>query len=84
MEINGVAHTFICAGDFAAARAFYSELLPFLGLTCVADRPGIYYCVGGRTGFGIEAATLEHLERSVELLLGRLTAKGPIRNDRSF
>jgi catechol 2,3-dioxygenase-like lactoylglutathione lyase family enzyme len=60
MEINGVAHIFICAGDFAAARAFYSQLLPFLGLTCVADAPGIYYCVGGRTGFGIEAATPGH------------------------
>ena len=29
MEINGVAHTFITAGDFAAARAFYGRLLPF-------------------------------------------------------
>jgi hypothetical protein len=28
MEINGVAHTFITAGDFAAARAFYGQLLP--------------------------------------------------------
>jgi catechol 2,3-dioxygenase-like lactoylglutathione lyase family enzyme len=37
MEINGVAHTFITAGDFAAARAFYAQLLPFLGLTVVAD-----------------------------------------------
>jgi catechol 2,3-dioxygenase-like lactoylglutathione lyase family enzyme len=37
MEINGVAHTFITAGDFAAARAFYAQLLPFLGLTIVAD-----------------------------------------------
>ena len=37
MEINGVAHTFITAGDFAAARAFYRQLLPFLGLTIVAE-----------------------------------------------
>ena len=37
MEINGVAHTLITAGDFAAARAFYGQLLPFLGLTVVAD-----------------------------------------------
>ena len=51
MEINGVAHTFITAGDFAAARAFYGQLLPFLGLTVVADSTNTFYCVGGRTGF---------------------------------
>lgn len=55
MEINGIAHIFITAGDFDASRAFYGKLLPFLGLKVVADAPGIYYCVGGRTGFGIEA-----------------------------
>jgi catechol 2,3-dioxygenase-like lactoylglutathione lyase family enzyme len=55
MEINGIAHIFITAGDFDASRAFYSKLLPFLGLKVVADAPGIFYCVGGRTGFGIEA-----------------------------
>jgi hypothetical protein len=32
VEINGVAHTFITAGDFEASRAFYRQLLPFLGL----------------------------------------------------
>jgi len=55
MEVNGIAHIFITAGDFDASRAFYSKLLPFLGLKVVADAPGIYYCVGARTGFGIEA-----------------------------
>jgi len=53
MEINGVAHTFITAGDFEASVAFYRQLLPFLGLKEVADSPDTYYCVGGRTGFGI-------------------------------
>ena len=53
VEINGVAHTFITAGDFEASRAFYRQLLPFLGLQEVADSPDTYYCVGGRTGFGI-------------------------------
>ena len=55
MEINGIAHIFITAGNFEASRAFYSKLLPFLGLKVVADAPGLYYCVGARTGFGIEA-----------------------------
>ena len=56
MEINGVAHTFVTVGDFDRARAFYSELLPFLGLKNVMDIPGTYYCVGGRTGFAIREA----------------------------
>ena len=55
MEINGIAHIFITAGNFETSRAFYRQLLPFLGLTIVADTPSIFYCVGGRTGFGIEA-----------------------------
>jgi catechol 2,3-dioxygenase-like lactoylglutathione lyase family enzyme len=55
MEINGVAHIFITAGDFAVARAFYRQLLPFLGLTPVLDVAATYYCVGGRTGFGLRA-----------------------------
>jgi catechol 2,3-dioxygenase-like lactoylglutathione lyase family enzyme len=55
MEINGIAHIFITAGDFAASREFYRKLLPFLGLKNVGDGPDAYYCVGGRTGFGINA-----------------------------
>jgi catechol 2,3-dioxygenase-like lactoylglutathione lyase family enzyme len=60
MEINGIAHVFVTAGDFARSRAFYSQLLPFLGLKNVGEGPGIYYCVGGRTGFGVEAPAPEH------------------------
>ncbi|HWD26813.1 MAG TPA: VOC family protein [Rhizomicrobium sp.] len=60
MQINGVAHTFITAGDFAAARVFYGKLLPFLGLTVVADTHNTFYCVGGRTGFGIHAPSAEY------------------------
>jgi catechol 2,3-dioxygenase-like lactoylglutathione lyase family enzyme len=60
MEINGVAHTFITAGDFEASVAFYRQLLPFLGLKEVADTPDTYYCVGGRTGFGIRRPDPQH------------------------
>lgn len=55
MEINGVAHIFITVGDFARSRAFYAKLLPFLGMKIVSDTPTMFYGVGGRTGFGIEA-----------------------------
>ncbi len=60
MEINGIAHTFVTVGDFDRARAFYGELLPFLGLKNVMDIPGTYYCVGGRTGFAIREAPEEN------------------------
>ena len=60
MEINGIAHTFVTAGDFARSREFYSKLLPFFGLKPVLDGDGFYYCVGGRTAFGVRAGGDEH------------------------
>ena len=60
MEINGMAHVIITTGDFRRARGFYSELLPFLGLRPVMDMPEFYYCVGGRTAFGIRPCAPEH------------------------
>jgi catechol 2,3-dioxygenase-like lactoylglutathione lyase family enzyme len=60
MQINGVAHTFITVGNFEAARAFYGKLLPFLGMTIVADTANTLYGVGGRTGFGIHAPAPEY------------------------
>eukprot|EP01035_Chromulina_nebulosa_P063900 gene63900-87395_t len=44
MEINGVAHTFITAGDFERSVAFYRQFLPFMGLQEVADSADTYYC----------------------------------------
>ena len=71
MEINGVAHTFITAGDFEASRIFYRQLLPFLGMKPVMDNDFAYYCVGGRTGFGIEPPAAEHKgERFVQSRVG--------------
>ena len=55
LEINGIAHTMLTAGDFAASKAFYIQLLPFLGLTPVLDGDDTLYCVGGKTAFGIRA-----------------------------
>jgi catechol 2,3-dioxygenase-like lactoylglutathione lyase family enzyme len=55
MEINGIAHTFVTTSNFARAREFYSRLLPFLGMKPVIDVEGWYYCVGGRTAFGVRA-----------------------------
>jgi catechol 2,3-dioxygenase-like lactoylglutathione lyase family enzyme len=66
MEVNGIAHIFITAGDFERARAFYRQLLPFLGLKQVMDAAGTYYCVGGRTGFGVRSAPAEHVGKRFE------------------
>src|SRR5690606_24979370 len=53
MEINGIAHLFVTAGDFEVSREFYRKLLSFLGLTPVLDTDNVFYCVGGRTGFAV-------------------------------
>ena len=55
-----MAHVILTVRDFPKARAFYGELLPFLGLTPVIDSPEYYYCVGGRTALGIMRADEEH------------------------
>ncbi|MFQ5563450.1 MAG: VOC family protein [Parvularculaceae bacterium] len=54
MEINGMAHVVLTAGDFKASTAFYRKLLPFLGMTIVNDTERFFYSVGGRTALGVE------------------------------
>jgi catechol 2,3-dioxygenase-like lactoylglutathione lyase family enzyme len=66
MEVNGVAHTFITASNFEASVAFYRQLLPFLGMQIVAESPDTFYCVGGRTGFGIRRPAPEHVGAKYE------------------
>lgn len=60
MEINGIAHTFVTTADFQRSREFYSRLLPFFGMKAVLDADGFYYCVGGRTAFGLRSCEPEH------------------------
>lgn len=71
IEINGVAHIQITAGDFAKAKPFYERLLPFLGLKVVIDTDQAFYGVGGRTGFLVSAPAPEHRgERFVQRRVG--------------
>ncbi len=56
MEINGIAHIIITVSRFEECVAFYRRLLPFLGLGVVHDQEDYFYCIGGRTGFGIARA----------------------------
>jgi catechol 2,3-dioxygenase-like lactoylglutathione lyase family enzyme len=50
MEINGIAHVQLSVSDFHRSREFYRGLLPGLGMHVQYDEPGVYYCIGGRTG----------------------------------
>lgn len=71
MEINDLAHVILTVGDFPACRKFYGRLLPALGMKPVADFDGMYYCVGGRTAFGIMPADEAHRgERFVQARSG--------------
>ncbi|MCC6641633.1 MAG: VOC family protein [Deltaproteobacteria bacterium] len=71
IEINGIAHAFVTVSDFARSRAFYARLLPALGMKPVLDGDGFYYCVGGRTAFGIRACAPEYAgERFVQSRVG--------------
>lgn len=60
IEINGMAHVILTVSRFEAAREFYCELLPFLGLTKVYDGNNFVYHVGGRTALGIQRCADEH------------------------
>lgn len=60
MEINGVAHIFVSVTNLRRSRAFYGELLPFLGMKPVIDTSDSFYCVGGRTAFGLRQCDPAH------------------------
>lgn len=71
VEINGMAHVILTAGDFKASAAFYRDLLPFLGMSLVADNDEILYGVGARTALGIMPPADEYAgERFVQRRVG--------------
>ncbi len=59
IEINGAAHFVLTVSQFEAARDFYCDLLPFLGLKKVYDGNNFVYHVGGRTALGIQRCAEE-------------------------
>ena len=71
IEINGAAHVILTVSQWDKAHAFYSELMPFLGLTKVYDGNNFLYHVGGRTALGIQRCAPEHEgERFVQNRVG--------------
>jgi len=60
IDINGIAHIQLSVTDFDASRAFYHFLLhETFGMTVQYDAPGVFYCIGGRTGVLIRSANPE-------------------------
>jgi catechol 2,3-dioxygenase-like lactoylglutathione lyase family enzyme len=60
IEVNGMAHVILTVSQWEKARAFYGELLPFLGLQKVYDGNNFLYHVGGPTAVGIQRCAEEH------------------------
>ncbi len=54
IDVNGMAHVILTVSQFEKAKAFYSRLMPALGLENVFDGSGLCYFVGGRTAVGIQ------------------------------
>ena len=72
IEVNGMAHVILTVSQWEKSRAFYAELLPFLGMTKVYDGNNFLYHVGGRTAIGIQRCAPEHEERAL-----RAEPRGP-------
>jgi catechol 2,3-dioxygenase-like lactoylglutathione lyase family enzyme len=66
-----MAHVILTVSNFSAARAFYSKILPLMGMTPACDTDKFFYCVGGRTAIGIEPCAPEHVgERFIQARVG--------------
>jgi catechol 2,3-dioxygenase-like lactoylglutathione lyase family enzyme len=76
IEINGMAHVILTVSDFDASRAFYCELLPFLGMKKVYDGNNFVYHVGGRTAVGIQRCATEHEGADVDRAAHKLREMG--------
>jgi catechol 2,3-dioxygenase-like lactoylglutathione lyase family enzyme len=61
VEVNGMAHVVLTVSEFEKSRAFYCELLPFLGLQKVYDGNNFVYHVGARTALGLQRCADEHV-----------------------
>lgn len=60
IEVNGMAHVILTVSQFDEAKAFYSRLMPALGLQCVFDGSDMCYFVGARTALGIQPCDPEY------------------------
>jgi len=61
IDPNGIAHIQLSVRSVAESRSFYHHLLhQTFGMAIQYDAPGIFYCIGARTGVLIRDAAPEH------------------------
>ena len=61
IDPNGIAHIQLTVRNVAASRPFYYRLLhETFGMRVQYDHAEVFYCIGGRTGVLIRAASAEH------------------------
>lgn len=66
IEVNGMAHVILSVSQWPECRAFYKQVLPFLGLTQTFDGDEMIYYVGGRTALGVSKCAPEFEQRRFE------------------
>ena len=59
ITVNGMAHVILTVSQFDKAKAFYSTLMPALGMEQVFDGDDMCYFVGARTALGIQPCAPE-------------------------
>jgi len=63
IDINGIAHIQLTVRSVERSRSFYHRILhETFGMTIQYDGPGVFYCIGGRTGILIRDASPENAE----------------------
>lgn len=71
IDINGMAHVNLTVSQFNKAKAFYSRLMPALGLENVFNGDDMCYFVGGRTALAIQSCDPQYAnERFVQGRVG--------------
>ncbi len=58
MHINGIAHIALNVINIRESFAFYSKIMPQLGLTLIHNSKKSFYYVGGKTGILIQQANI--------------------------
>src|SRR5262245_12701613 len=62
VSVNGIAHIQLTVNDPERCLPFWEKLCHFLDMHTLIKADGIIYCIGGRTGILVRAATPEHRE----------------------
>ncbi|MFT5172595.1 MAG: catechol 2,3-dioxygenase-like lactoylglutathione lyase family enzyme [Gammaproteobacteria bacterium] len=71
ININGMAHVILTVSQFDRAKAFYSRLMPAMGMENVFDGSNMCYFVGARTAVGIQPCEPDYVaERFVQGRVG--------------